>query len=177
MSKKNSEEQPKPKKHAKPVIQSDDEDVIPETPPQKEKPAPSKKRKIQVLSSDSEEEKLHKPRSQKEKKINEAPKKNLKPLNNLESAFGNAPVKQKKVEVVKKKEKTELEVHDDPAFEKTLLDLDDELLEQNADALDKTIEEALAKNGQTSKLNESAAGMLIIFICLVCNRGGQIYIK
>lgn len=77
----------------------------------------------------------------------------------MEDAFGSAPVKQKKVELVKKTENkkvTELEVHHDPAFEKTLLDLDDDILDQNADVLFNTIEETLAKDDSTS-------GMLINF--------------
>lgn len=134
------------------MIQSDDEDVIPETPPQKEKNVPSKKRKIQILSSDSEEEKDHKSKAHKQKKKDDSPKKTLKPCNNLKDAFGSTPVKQKKIETKKPQveeqaRKSELKVHDDPAFEKTLLDLDDDLLEQNADILDKTIEEALALAG------------------------------
>lgn len=166
ISKKGSKDPPKPKQTTKKVaVISDDEDIIPETPPQNEK-ASSKKRKIQVLSSDSEEEKEHKPRPRKEKKTNETPKKNLKPLNNLEAAFGNTPVKQKKIEVVKskneeKKSETELGVHGDPAFDETLLDLDNELLEQNAEILDKTIEEALAKNAATPSVNDSEKGILM----------------
>lgn len=155
ISKKSGTEPPKTKKTAKPLIQSDDEDIIPETPSQKKK-TPIKKRK--VISSDSEDEK----RPKQTKKVEATKKKNLKPLSSLEDAFGSAPVKQKKAEAAKSRDesevKTELGVHGDPAFEKTLLDLDDELLEQNADALDKTIEEALAKNGKSSKADESVGG-------------------
>lgn len=109
-----------------------------------------------MISSDSEEEKgADKAKTNKQKKKNDSPKKKLKPVNNLEEAFGSAPVKQKKIEKVKPAETTgtELDVHNDSAFEKTLLDLDDELFEQNADILDKTIEEALSKNNETSKTN------------------------
>lgn len=150
------------------MILSDDEDVIPETPPQKERSVSSKKRKVQVLSSDSEEEKDKKPKSNKQNKQHSSPKKKLKPLNNLEDAFGSAPVKQKKVDSVKPKSekqetKTELGIHDDPAFEKTLLDLDDEIFEQNADLLDKTVEEALARKNESSTKKDSTEGMLQLF--------------
>lgn len=142
------------------MIQSDDEDVIPETPPQKAKNVSSKKRKVQILSSDSEEEKEHKPKARKQQKKDDSPKKTLKPCNNLKDAFGSTPVKQKKIKAAKPQvEEQEAKVHDDLAFEKTLLDLDDDLLEKNADILDKTIEEALAKNGEHSKKNDSAKGI------------------
>lgn len=67
--------------------------------------------------------------------------------------------KPKSVEKKRKKNqkpKTEIGVHDDEDFEKTLLELDDDILLQNADILDKTIEEALQKNGTDDK-NKSKA--------------------
>lgn len=45
-------------------------------------------------------------------------------------AFGDEPVKQSKVEKLKPKN-TELNIHDDCEFEKTLMELDEELLTEN----------------------------------------------
>lgn len=125
---------------------------------------PTKKRKLQVLSSDSEDEGSSK-KQEKKKQQNDSKEvqKNLKPVSSLENAFGCGPVKQSKVEKVAPSEKkteetqkpekrskskkqktknTELGIHKDEAFEKTLLDLDDDLILENLDALDRTIEEA-----------------------------------
>ncbi|KAL3281593.1 hypothetical protein HHI36_004800 [Cryptolaemus montrouzieri] len=52
---------------------------------------------------------------------------------------------EKKIDPRKKKEFTEIGIHRDKEFEKTLIDLDDELFLQNEDILDKTIESALSK--------------------------------
>lgn len=147
----------KNKQTKKAIIQSDDEDVVPKTP--------QKKRKMVVLSSDSDEDREQKPKASKQKKKDESPKKLLKPCNNLKDAFGTDPVKQKKsgnkkTQIVKEDTKTELGIHDDSSFEKILMDLDDELLEKNADILDKTVEEALASNGESSKKNDCVKGSL-----------------
>lgn len=89
-------------------------------------------------------------------------------MNALE-AFGSTPVKQSKVDYVKSPEKeevapkkrgkkgkkveTEVGIHQDSDFEKTLLDLDDDLLNENLDALDETVEEALHHVDKKKKVN------------------------
>ncbi|CAH1183179.1 unnamed protein product [Phaedon cochleariae] len=142
---------PKPKK---PLIDSDDEDIIISTP---EKTPKSSKRKVHRISSDSEDEKKKK-NTPKKSKIKEE---KLKPVN-IDEIFGNKPIKQSKVEplpIVEHKEETnktrkgkkkkkgnpEIGIHGDNEFEQTLLELDDDFLEGNVDILDKTIEEALSK--------------------------------
>lgn len=150
----------------KPVILDSDEDVIDPTP-EKNKKQMAKKRKIHVLSSDSEDE-SNKPKLLEGKGKNGTS--NLKPVDSLKNVFGDAPVKQAKVVPMTKSQKndtatsagkpknkkqkkviTELGVHDDEAFEKTLLDLDEDIFIENLDVLDKTIDEALAKDNSPAK--------------------------
>lgn len=152
----------------KSVVIDSDVDIV-EPTPEKNKKLVSKKRKIQVLSSDSEDD-TSKPQPTQEKSKNNISK--LKPVDSLKSFFGDAPVKQTKVVPVSKPEKinppkekerkpknkkqkvnTELGVHNDEAFEKTLLDLDEDILTENLDALDKSVNEALARESSPTKSN------------------------
>lgn len=172
ISKKGNNESTTHKHKAKAVVESDNDEIIPETPPSKKQKLPSKKRKVQVLSSDSEDEKKQNSKAHKENKKSVVEEKKLKPVSNLGNAFGSSPVKQKKAVTVKsstekQETKADLVVNNDSAFEKTLLDLDNELLEQNADFLDKTVEEALAKDSKTSNLNDSAKGIPYHFVTLI----------
>lgn len=159
-------------KRARKLIDSDDDDVVEVTPEKNSsKTLHQTKRKVQVLSSDSEDEKSKKKKTpekkktpiKKQKQIEEKPK--LRPVN-LDVL--NKPVKQSKVEYVpkpetskqdkdidkkakkkdgnksKNKKNTEVGIHDDANFEKTLEELDedsdDTILLDNLDILDKTIE-------------------------------------
>lgn len=142
------------------VIDSDDNDVVESTPEKNRSKAVVNKCKNAVIISDSEEDSKQKKTSPN--KTTDKHTSHLKPVN-INDVFGKTPIKQSKVEIVPKinvdksklvekkqkknrKLKTEIGVHDDEDFEKTLLDLDDDVLLQNADILDKTIEEALQKN-------------------------------
>lgn len=161
---------------------SSDEDVI-ECTPEKPKPtkSKSKKRKVQVISSDSEEEKYTKPCKDNITNTNKNHTigKKLKPLTTLEDIFGKAPVKQTKIDnavpkgsndkqevktTKQKKDKspisqsvpnTELGISGDPLFDKTLLDLDEDLFVKNLDVLDKTIDEALSNKNSEEIVNSS----------------------
>ncbi|KAJ8915620.1 hypothetical protein NQ315_003404 [Exocentrus adspersus] len=153
-------------KKVKPVIvDSDDEDVIQSTPEQNLAKKSVNKRKRIVVSSDSEDESKQKTKTTPPNKLKNNDTSQLKPVN-IDDVFGNKPIKQSKVESVatpstetstlkptEKKRKgrdgkktrkpnTELGIHNDENFEKTLLDLDDDVLLENVDVLDKTIEEA-----------------------------------
>lgn len=157
----------------KPIMIDSDEDVV-EPTPEKNRKIISKKRKIiQILSSDSEEEFTNKPKQPKEKERNGFS--NLKPIDSLKNVFGDAPVKQAKVVPIAKPDKietptttakkaknkkqkkveTEIGVHNDKAFEKTLLELDEDILIDNLDLLDQTVEEALAKANTNSPTKDS----------------------
>uniref|UniRef100_A0A6P7FBV7 Replication factor C subunit 1 n=1 Tax=Diabrotica virgifera virgifera TaxID=50390 RepID=A0A6P7FBV7_DIAVI len=140
------------KKKSKRLIDSD-EDVIESTPePCKVKSFSSKRKPEAVLlSSDSEEDKPKKPVKDPTK---------LKPIN-IDDVFSSKPIQQAKIKELpkgeavivehkdkshkhkKKKTKTEIGVHEDEAFEKTLMELDDDLLADNLDILDKTADDAL----------------------------------
>ncbi|KAF2897615.1 hypothetical protein ILUMI_08559 [Ignelater luminosus] len=158
------------------AIDSSDDDVIPETPkPAKKQEKPQKKRKVHVLSSDSESEKHSKPkRSGKNKKEDKG---NLKPVNALE-AFGKQPIKQSKVpekpktaekpsSIDKKQEEKinriknkkglniEVGIHNDTNFEKTLLELDEDFLIENEDQLNQSINQALNNELDTVKVQEN----------------------
>lgn len=144
------------------MILSDDEDVIQQTPKKIKTQRKGNTIRFLVLSSDSEDDKEKKHKSPKKTKI---AAERLKPVN-IDEVFSNKPVKQSKVDPLpktkpveigtsstkkkskKKKSNPELDTHKDEDFEKTLLDLDDDLLLENADFLDKTIEEALQRNEQ-----------------------------
>lgn len=162
-------------------LDSSDEDFIADTPEEKRRKAdkPQKKRKVFVISSDSEaesssthkEHKNDKKKSADEKGSNEKNKNNksksnqkkrkgeektekLKPMSALE-AFGNTPIKQTKVESSKKKDESksvspkktpdknssipDIGIYDDPDFEKTLIELDEEML------LEKSVQEPPTK--------------------------------
>ncbi|XP_018567232.1 replication factor C subunit 1 [Anoplophora glabripennis] len=146
----------KPKKSKLTIIDSDDDDIIESTPEQSHSKVSVTKRKVIAINSDSDEDSKHKVKTPKKSKTKNTGK--LKPVN-IDDVFGNTPIKQSKVEAVpvikesvekkqkkNRKPKTEIGVHNDEDFEKTLLELDDEVLIQNADILDKTIERALHKD-------------------------------
>ncbi|KAF7282331.1 hypothetical protein GWI33_002903 [Rhynchophorus ferrugineus] len=136
------------------IIDSDD-DIVEKTP--KRTKNVSKKHKTNVISSDSEEDSKKTPK--KLKSSHSTP--DLKPLN-LDDL--NKPVKQikpsktenkidlqtPKKEKKKKEKNTELGIHKNKDFEKTLMELDDDsndtILMDNIDLLDKTLEEALHNN-------------------------------
>uniref|UniRef100_A0A2H1VJ44 Replication factor C subunit 1 n=1 Tax=Spodoptera frugiperda TaxID=7108 RepID=A0A2H1VJ44_SPOFR len=129
------------KKPAKPAVTvDDDDDVIPESPDVqivKNKKKESKKRR--VIDDDSDEEIF----SSKKKKNNEAssekagqtssknkgksPKPALKEVKVIDM-FGKDPIKRTEP-LVKKKKKTELGIHSDEEFEKSLLEIDNAELE------------------------------------------------
>lgn len=157
----------KPKKSKLAIIDSDDDDVIESTPEKSQQKVHVSKRKGIVISSDSEEDSKQKAKPLKKSKNKDTEK--LKPIN-IDDVFGNTPIKQKQSKVEsnfvieddkskssekrKKKNrklKTEIGVHNDEDFEKTLLELDDDVLLQNAELLDKTIEEALQKDDANIK--------------------------
>lgn len=122
---------------------------------------------MQVISSDSDE-------SPKKKTVVTKTDKNkdisLKPVN-IDDIFGNKTVTQSKVEAVftkespkpqeknkkgsKSKPKTELGVHSDEDFEKTLLDLDDDILIDNVEELEKSIHQTLNKQKHVDKPGSS----------------------
>ncbi|CAG9766471.1 unnamed protein product [Ceutorhynchus assimilis] len=173
----------KPKKA--PVIIDSDDEVVAKTPEVVKKPLKHKKRAV-VISSDSEDEGNSKKKTASAKKPKVAEEKpKLKPID-LE-AF-NRPIKQSEVTYVPKKQEdkngkesekqktdkgkkkkskgknqgknTEIGVHGDADFEKTLEDLDedsdDTILLENLDILDKTFEEAmLAENNKTKEKKDS----------------------
>ncbi|XP_022906012.2 replication factor C subunit 1 [Onthophagus taurus] len=139
----------KQKKKRPLIVDSSDDDVVDATPdkPSNRDKKPIKRQKV-TLSSDSDED-LSKKRKQKPKTPSKV---------NAADVFGSTPVKQTKAEKVNSKEKsksdsklTETGIHNDPDFEKTLLELDEDLLIENADILDKTIEEALEKDSKKKK--------------------------
>lgn len=110
-----------------------------------------RKRKLQINSDSDDDESEMK----NNKKLAKPPNlEKLKPVSISEIFSGK--VSQSKVKtavqsqetVVKKKKKikTELGTHADENFEKTLIDLDDDIFLQNEDILDKTIDGALYEN-------------------------------
>ncbi|CAH0557263.1 unnamed protein product [Brassicogethes aeneus] len=124
-----------------------DEEIINKTPKKT-----SKNKKANVINSDSEEDKT----PVKIKK--QSP--NLKPIN-VSDVFKNSSIKQSKVkEKLSSKDsvKTELGVHKDEDFDKTLQELDDDILLDNVDVLDKTIDEIKSnkkpKSEKRKKINE-----------------------
>ncbi|KAK4879197.1 hypothetical protein RN001_007343 [Aquatica leii] len=159
----------------RPVIESSDEDVIPDTPKTKKIEKPLKKRKAQAINSGSDDDikVLKKQSKHEEKKPN---LKQLKPVD-VTSTFGDKPIKQtpvpekrpksvvtpeKSKKKVQKNEKskakvinTELGIHNDKNFEKSLLDLDEDFLIENVDELDKTIDEALKTYKEETKVKNS----------------------
>ncbi|KAH9634454.1 hypothetical protein HF086_008288 [Spodoptera exigua] len=129
-----------PKKPPKPATAvDDDDDVIPESPDVqiiKNKKKESKKRR--VIDDDSDEEiftsKKKKNESSTEKtgqtsskNKSKSPKPALKEVKVIDM-FGNAPIKRTEP-LVKKKKKTELGIHSDDEFEKSLLEIDNAELE------------------------------------------------
>lgn len=121
------------------------------------------------MSSDSEDEAFRKASKEPEKKKTEEVK--LKPAN-IADIFKNTPIKQSKVEppktpsvekVVKEEKKPkrkkgkvkeeEKKVHNDDDFSKTLDDLDDDFFENNIDALEQSVSEAIQHNEKEKKEN------------------------
>lgn len=158
------------------VIDSSDDEVIEASPVQAKKTIAINTKKRKIIDSDSDGE-------NKGGKVNATSAKNEKNTKmrkvNAADVFGSTPVKQAKVEKKehstsndnikkeshnkdknkKKTEKleTELGIHDDPAFEQSLLDLDNDILLDNVNVLDKTIEEALnASTSMSMGRNEKA---------------------
>ncbi|XP_018326325.1 replication factor C subunit 1 [Agrilus planipennis] len=139
-----------------PIEVSSDEDVISETPAKvKVKLTNLKKRKVILSDSDSDRE--SKKNTKRSKTANDNPGIELKKVN-VEDILGSTPVKQSEVKIKpkneeeiaanvsqskktpKKKLKTEVGIHNDEDFEKSLLELDEDFLLNNVDELDKTIE-------------------------------------
>lgn len=118
-----------------------DDDFVSETPEKNKPDKPQKKRKVAVISSDSEDEKPAKKASPS--KANKAKKKNEQKspakVVSVADIFGSKPIQQSKVTKVPEKKK-EVSKKDD--FDKTLLDLDDDMFTDNLDLLDKTVDEA-----------------------------------
>ncbi|XP_059049083.1 replication factor C subunit 1 [Achroia grisella] len=115
-----------PKKPQKPKIEEDD-DVIPESPDVhiKQKKAPKKK---QVLRDDSDEEiftskKKNKSDKSQNKKVKTPQKSVLKEVK-AGDIFGSEPIKRTEPIVKKAKRKTEVGIHSDEEFDKSLLELD-----------------------------------------------------
>lgn len=133
-------------------MDSDEEDVVPATP----EPKVKKRKAVSSSDSDSEDKWLGKKAQTPKKVKKEEEKSKLKPVNVLD-ALGSAPVKQSKVEKktpVKSTEKVEVKKgkgkgrkRENEDLEKTLLQLDEDLLVGNMDVLDRTIEEA-TNNGK-----------------------------
>lgn len=135
------------------AIASSDEDVKTKTPLSAKISKKAKKRKVQIISSDSDEEKTTKAKIS----TNNIPESKLKPIK-ITDTLGNEPIKQSAVrekskltaespgiKTIKKKQKahnTEINIHE-TNLEKTLLDLDEDILENNIDELDKIINETL----------------------------------
>ncbi|KAL1493979.1 hypothetical protein ABEB36_009657 [Hypothenemus hampei] len=151
------------------LIDSDDDDVVKNTPDKPKKAPTQSKRRLHVLSSDSEDDSKKKPKSPAKKpklslkKLGEDKKHNLKPvdLNSL-----SIPIKQSEVKHVpkpkteekktnekpkaksknKKNTQSESKAHENKEFERTLKELDedsgDTILLDNMDILDKTLEDA-----------------------------------
>ncbi|CAH1643183.1 unnamed protein product [Spodoptera littoralis] len=159
-----------PKKPPKPAVTiDDDDDVIPESPDVqiiKNKKKESKKRR--VIDDDSDEEIF----SSKKKKNNDAssakagqtssknksksPKPALKEVKVIDM-FGNDPIKRTEP-LVKKKKKTELGIHSDDEFEKSLLEIDNAELEANINNDKVTNDEkpkSSAEKGDKAKSDES----------------------
>ncbi|KAF5269164.1 hypothetical protein FQR65_LT02464 [Abscondita terminalis] len=150
----------KPKKRPV-IVESSDEDVIPETPKSKKTEKAVKKRKI----SDSDDDGKRNSKKSNKRDTKTTNSINLKPVD-ISSVFSDAPIKQTPVPEMKQKiiispeqikkprskkgEKnrkkgveTELGIHNDANFEKSLLDLDEDFLIDNVDELDRTINDSM----------------------------------
>ncbi|KAJ3656144.1 hypothetical protein Zmor_015242 [Zophobas morio] len=152
------------------ALSSDSENEKPKKSASKEtKKNAVKTKKREILSSDSEDEAFRKASKEPEKKKTEEVK--LKPAN-IADIFKNTPIKQSKVEppktpsvekVVKEEKKPkrkkgkvkeeEKKVHNDDDFSKTLDDLDDDFFENNIDALEQSVSEAIQHNEKEKKEN------------------------
>ncbi|XP_056630232.1 replication factor C subunit 1 isoform X2 [Diorhabda sublineata] len=149
---------PETKKKVKRLVDSDDDDdIIVSTPEQSKKKIEKSKRKSEkaiVIVSDSDDEPDKKEIKLKPVDINDVfsdkpIKQNIGTLPRgdavkVESKLLNKPNKKKKV-------KTEVGVHNDEAFEKTLLELDDGLLSDNLELLEQSLNDALEENTKTKK--------------------------
>lgn len=155
VSKKNVEKKEIPsKKRTIATISDSDEDETPNTSNDTSK---TKKRKTNVKAflSDSEDE-SSKSKTPEKLKINnskENKKNNLKPVK-IEDVFGKSPVKQTKVPD-KPKTKTELDFHEDDDFEKTLIELDEETLINNANVLKTPNNKTKRRPSDVVNLNDS----------------------
>uniref|UniRef100_A0A2A4JBC5 Replication factor C subunit 1 n=1 Tax=Heliothis virescens TaxID=7102 RepID=A0A2A4JBC5_HELVI len=144
------------KKPAKPSpIVEDDDDVIPESPDVqiiKNKKKDSKKKR--VLNDDSDEEifttkkkKTTDDAQTSSKNKNKSPKPALKEVKAVD-IFGSGPIKRTEP-LVKKKKKTELGIHSDDEFEKSLLEIDNAELEGKLN--DEKTDDKSEKSTKTSK--------------------------
>ncbi|CAH0600208.1 unnamed protein product [Chrysodeixis includens] len=123
------------KKAPKPTVE-DDDDVIPESPDvQITKPKKKDIKKRAIIKDDSSDEEIF---SKKTKKTsndqatnkNKSPKPALKEVK-VTDMFGKEPIKRTKP-LINKKKKTELGIHSDEEFEKSLLEIDNEELDSKS---------------------------------------------
>ncbi|KRT81463.1 AAA protein [Oryctes borbonicus] len=153
------------------TIDSSDDEIIAASPVDVKQKVTIKTKKRKIIDSDSDDES----KKTKANKESTKPERNKLQKVNAADIFGSTPIKQTKVEkkethhdkssektpLVKHKTKskaktplkleTELGIHDDPEFEQVLLDLDNDILLNNVNALDKTVEEAL--NNPTNSMS------------------------
>lgn len=141
-------------------IDSSDEDVINETPQKIKKTEKTlhKKKAVKVIDSDSDNEKKS-PKKLKTPKKPEVREKSLKQASAAD-VFGSEPVKQtvvpktpiiknektspKEASQAKVKLETELGIHDDLEFERTLLELDEDMLVDN---YEQSVNDSFYSNG------------------------------
>lgn len=129
----------------------DDDDIIPESPDVQIKKKKKEARKKRVILDDSDEEiQMKKPKKsdthQNKKSKSTAELKEVKPID----LFGNAPIIRTEPIVKKEKNKTELGIHSDDEFEKSLLEIDEiDHLEKN-----KNIDFTPLENGNNDKSHE-----------------------
>ncbi|KAJ2943983.1 hypothetical protein O0L34_g8306 [Tuta absoluta] len=144
-----------PAKPAKPVILDDDDDVIPESPDVQIKNKKKVSRKKRCIS-DSDEEIF----DSKKKKIENEPTKTSNKKNKTSNKpalkevkavdlFGTGPIKRTEPLVKKEKKKTETGIHSDEEFEKSLLEVDAEVLA----ATDAKTEKSPAKETKPEKIS------------------------
>ncbi|XP_047034174.1 replication factor C subunit 1 [Helicoverpa zea] len=152
------------KKPAKPAaVVEDDDDVIPESPDVqiiKNKKKDSKKKRV-LNDSDEEIFTTKKKKTTDEaqtssKNKNKSPKPALKEVKAVD-IFGSAPIKRTEP-LVKKKKKTELGIHSDDEFEKSLLEIDNAELEgkaNNEKADDKSEKSTKTSNASKDRTEDS----------------------
>ncbi|XP_028039481.1 replication factor C subunit 1 [Bombyx mandarina] len=129
----------------------DDDDIIPESPDVQIKKKKKEARKKRVILDDSDDEIQTKKPKKSETHLNKKNKstaelKEVKPID----LFGNAPIVRTEPIVKKEKNKTELGIHSDDEFEKSLLEIDEiDHLEKN-----KNIDFTPLENGNNDKSHE-----------------------